>query len=158
MRGRRFLKPSVALLVALGAVACQRSYYCEAVPGPGLGATSECYPQALCTQTDTFPVSSGGVAWFSTHTGTTGRLDVTVDWIDPASPIGVYLTASFCSPEQFNAGTCNLLIRSETGPKPRNISVANLAAGYYQLLIQNLADHGESVTVSAVFRGGECRP
>src|SRR5262245_5861913 len=43
-----------------------------------------------------------------------GRLDMTLDWTFAASQMGLYLVpASTCSGDEFNARTCNFLVRSE---------------------------------------------
>jgi hypothetical protein len=81
---------------------------------------------------------------------------VTVDWTFAASPIGVYVvTAGSCSLSQFNAQTCTFLARSETTTKPRKISVANLAAGNYELLLAN-AGQDESLSVQLVLSSATC--
>jgi hypothetical protein len=86
---------------------------------------------------------------------TAGRLDVTVDWTFPASPIGVYVvTAGSCSLDQFNAQTCSFLTRSETTTKPRKVSVA-IAAGNYELLLAN-AGQDESLSVQVVLSSTSC--
>jgi hypothetical protein len=77
----------------------------------------------------------------------TGTLDVTVDWTFPASPIGVYVVRGGCDLDQFNARSCNFLTRSESGAKPRTLSLPNVTAGDYFLLIANFADEDESLSL-----------
>ena len=73
-------------------------------------------------------------------TTTTGRLDVTVDWTFASSAIWVYVvSAGSCNLAGFNARSCNFLLRSESGAKPRKVSVANFAPGSYDLLLANFA-------------------
>jgi hypothetical protein len=69
----------------------------------------------------------------------TGRLDMTLDWRLPASPMGLCLVpASTCSLAEFNARTCNFLVRSEPpGKKPRKASSTSLSAGNYRYMIAN---------------------
>jgi hypothetical protein len=92
----------------------------------------------------------------------TGRLDVTLDWTLPASPIGFYLVpANTCtSIEEFNARTCNFLVRSEpSSTKPRKISTPNFAAGNYRWLVANYAQEQESVSLQIVLqKGSGCAP
>jgi hypothetical protein len=95
---------------------------------------------------------------FPFSTSTPGHLDVTVDWTFPASPIGVYIVQGACNLEQFNARTCNFLLRSESGPKPRRASTSNVAAGSYTLLIANFASQQESVAVQLVLSSSSCPP
>jgi hypothetical protein len=88
---------------------------------------------------------------------TAGRLDVTVDWTFPASPIGVYVvTAGGCPIDQFNARTCTFLAISETATKPRKLSVANVAAGNYELLVGNFATQDESISGQVVLSSSTC--
>jgi hypothetical protein len=88
---------------------------------------------------------------------TTGRLDMTVDWTFAASQIGIYLVgAGACSIDQFNADTCNFLSVSETTIKPRKISVANTAAGNYELLLVNFSDQDESLSVQVILSSSTC--
>jgi hypothetical protein len=102
-------------------------------------------------------VPSLNLARVAFSVNTTGRLDVTVDWTFAASPIGVYVvSAGACSIDQFNAETCNFLARSETAAKPRRFSVANTAAGNYELLLANAGDQDESMSVQVVLSSATC--
>jgi hypothetical protein len=83
-------------------------------------------------------------------TGATSRVDVTVDWTFPASVIGVYVVQGGCTLDQFNARSCNFLIRSDSGSKPRKVSAPNVAAGTYSLLLANFADQDESLSAQVV--------
>jgi hypothetical protein len=90
-------------------------------------------------------------------TTSSGRLDVTVDWTFATSTIGVYVVpTNTCALAQFNARTCNFLLRSDSGPKPRKGSVNNLAAGTYDLLVANFASQQESVSVQVVLSSAGC--
>jgi hypothetical protein len=90
------------------------------------------------------------------------RLDLTVDWTLPASPIGVYLvSANTCnSAEEFNARSCSFLLRSEpSSVKPRKLSLANAAAGNYRWIIANFNSDTESVSYQVVMsKGAACAP
>jgi hypothetical protein len=92
----------------------------------------------------------------------TGRLDVTLDWTLPASPVGFYLVpANTCTTiEEFNARSCNFLVRSEpSSTKPRKISTPNFAAGNYRWLVANYAEQQESVSLQIVLQKGTgCAP
>ena len=87
-----------------------------------------------------------------------GRVDITVDWTFAASPIGVYFVQGACSLDQFNARSCNFLSRSEPGgAKPRRLSIPNVAAGTYSLVVANFASVDEAVSIQ-VFRRSETCP
>ncbi|HEX9188084.1 MAG TPA: hypothetical protein VGB87_13485 [Vicinamibacteria bacterium] len=89
-----------------------------------------------------------------------GRLDVTLDWTVASHQIGFYLVpANTCSLEEFNARSCNFLIRSESGAKPRKISTPNFAAGNYRWIIGNFSTEQESVSFQIVLQKGTgCAP
>jgi hypothetical protein len=115
-----------------------------------------------CTQTNVLQVDGsvlarnlGRAPAFSVSTA--GRLDITVDWTFPASPIGVYLVAAgACSIDQFNAQTCTFLARSETTTKPRKISVANTSPGNYELLVANFGTQDESISGQVILSSSTC--
>jgi hypothetical protein len=87
-----------------------------------------------------------------------GRLDITMDWTIPTSPVGIYLVpVNTCTLEQFNARSCNFLVRSEPSTaKPRKISVANFNAGNYRWIIANFSESAESISYQFVLSKGGC--
>jgi hypothetical protein len=87
-----------------------------------------------------------------------GRLDITLDWTNASSRIGVYLTpANSCTLDQFNARSCNFIVRSEpSNVKPRKISTPNFNAGNYRWLIGNFSSTDESVSFQFVLSKGSC--
>jgi hypothetical protein len=87
-----------------------------------------------------------------------GRLDVTLDWTFATSEIGFYLVpANTCTTaDEFNAGTCNFLIRSETTTKPRKISTPNFNAGNYRWMVANFSEADESASLLIVLSKGGC--
>jgi hypothetical protein len=89
-----------------------------------------------------------------------GRLDVTLDWTLAASPVGFYLVpANTCTIDEFNARSCNFLVRSEpSSTKPKKISQANFAAGNYRWMIGNFAEAQESASLQIVLRKGNNCP
>jgi len=148
----RKLRWIAGLLMALLLPACGSSSSTPTTPTP---------TPTPCTQTNVLqvggsvPTASLGRAPFSVSTA--GRLDITVDWTFAASPISVYLvTAGACSIDQFNAQTCTFLARSETTTKPRKISVANTAAGNYELLVANFGTQDESISGQVVLSSSTC--
>lgn len=114
-----------------------------------------------CTQTTLIQVdgavSSLSLARVAFAANASGRLDVTVDWTFATSPIGIYVVgAGTCPIAQFNADTCTYLARSETTVKPRKFSVANVAAGNYELLAANFSDVDESISGQVVLSSTTC--
>jgi hypothetical protein len=114
-----------------------------------------------CTQSTVFQgQGSFGASTLDAETfttTTTGRLDVTVDWTFATSDIGVYVVpANSCGLAAFNARTCNFLIRSESGAKPRKVSLANLSPGTYDLLLGNFASQTESMSALVVVSSSTC--
>ena len=86
-----------------------------------------------------------------------GRLDVTLDWTNASSLVGFYLVpANTCTLDEFNARSCNFLIRSETTVKPRKISTPNFNAGNYRWIIGNFSEAQESVSLQIVLSKGAC--
>jgi hypothetical protein len=136
------------------------------LPGCG-GSTTPTTPAtpaptaAPCTQSTVRQVndSVGSLTLFYIpfSTNTSGRLDITVDWTFPATPLGVYVVnAGSCAIDQFNADTCNYLVSSETFVKPRKVSVANTNAGNFELLVANFSDTDESISGQVVLSSPTC--
>jgi hypothetical protein len=115
-----------------------------------------------CTQTVLFQgsgaVPSGFLVSQNFSVGTAGRLDVVVDWTFASSRVGVYVVvpAGQCTLDQFNARSCNFLLRSEPGTKPRKVSVPSIAPGNYALLIGNFATQDESVATQVILSSSTC--
>jgi hypothetical protein len=86
-----------------------------------------------------------------------GRLDLTLDWTHASSLMGLYVVpANTCTGDEFNARSCNFLVRSEPpGPKPRRVS-APIAAGNYRWLVGNYSDVQESAALQVMLSKGEC--
>jgi hypothetical protein len=87
--------------------------------------------------------------------GTAGRLDVIVDWTFASSPIAVYVGPGSCTLEQLNARSCNFLIRSESGPKPRKLS-ASVAPGSYFYIVGNAATAQEALSTQVFLSSTSC--
>ncbi len=90
---------------------------------------------------------------------TPGRLDIIFDWTIAANLFGIYVvSAGTCSLDQFNAGSCNFLLRSETLTKPRKVSVPNMTTGNYEMLVANFGSQDDSVTTQIIFSSSACPP
>lgn len=114
-----------------------------------------------CTQTSLIQESGGipslTLVFDDFSVPDSGRLDVTLDWTNAPSMVGFYLVpANTCSLAEFNARTCNFLIRSETTTKPRKISMPSFAAGNYRWIIGNFSSDPESVALQIALSKGNC--
>jgi hypothetical protein len=145
---------AAVLIAGLGACGGGSSSPTVAAPAP---------TPTPCTQT-TLIQDGGGIdpkmiVYDDFSVPDSGRLDMTLDWTFSDSPMGLYLVpANTCTTiDQFNARSCNFIVRSEPGgAKPRKVSAPNLAAGNYRWLIGNFADVAESVAFNVVLSKGSC--
>lgn len=138
------------------------------LPACGGGGSSPSTPTPSptptpCTQSVVLQGGDSGLGSFIAvympfTTTTTGRLDVTVDWTFPSTPLAVYLTRGTCTIDQLNARTCDFLVRSEasTAPKPRKQSASNVAAGSFDLIIGNAGTQNEAVSAQVVLSSASC--
>jgi hypothetical protein len=117
-----------------------------------------------CTQTSVYQDSGGipgeTILYDDFSVPDSGRLDVTLDWTNASSPMGFYLVpANTCTLDEFNARSCNFLIRSEPSTtKPRKISTPNFNAGNYRWMIANYSSEQESVSFLVVLSKGSGCP
>lgn len=162
-RSRWFLT-AAALVVSLGACGGDGPTT-QSCPAGTTGTFPNCTAVQTCTQTvvesgsDTAPPRT--FVYFDFSVPEAGRLDTTVDWTFPTSLIGVYLVpANTCDLAEFNARTCNFLVRSESLTKPRKISTPNFAAGNYRWIVANFNDDvPESFSYQFVLsKGSTCAP
>jgi len=131
--------------------------------GGGTGPTDNFTPSPTptpCTQTtleqDSDTIPGRTYLYFDFSVPDSGRLDMTIDWTNASSPIGVYLVpANTCTLDEINARSCNFLIRSETPVKPRKISIP-INAGNYRWIIANFSEAQESVSIQIVLSKGAC--
>jgi hypothetical protein len=81
-----------------------------------------------------------------------------MDWTFADSPMGLYLVpVNTCTLEEFNARSCNFLVRSEPSLiKPRKVSQANFTAGNYRWIVANYRDEPESVSLQILISKGTC--
>ena len=61
-----------------------------------------------------------------------------------------------CTFDDFQAGTCKLLLNSSSPPKPLKESVQDLAVGSYVLFFGNANSAAESISVQVVSSTGSC--
>jgi len=157
---------SMLLLVAL--TACGSSTSTQPQPSPSSSPVQTCSQSVV--DHGNGAVKAGTLYYNDSVTAAqAGRLDFTIDWTFKTSIIGVYVVpANTCSLDEFNARTCNFLVKSEgaTTPKPRKVS-ANVSAGSYRWMIANFngvkGTNTDSVDESAAFQivlstGGGCAP
>lgn len=164
-RMKRLVQGVSAVALVLGLAACGGSTTpTQSCPTGTTGTFPNC--QTIVTETcrQTVVESGNGPANPSSlyvndfSVPDSGRLDVTVDWTNASSPIGFYLTpANTCTLDEFNARSCNFLVRSEpSAVKPRKLSTANFNAGNYRWLIANFGNNDESVAFQIVLSKGPC--
>jgi hypothetical protein len=152
-----------AAVVAATLGSCGANEPTELCPSGTTGTFPNCTTvQPPCTQTvvesDSGSVEAHTLYFFDFSVPDSGRLDVTLDWTNPASRVGIYLVpANTCDLDAFNARNCNFLVRSEpSSVKPRKISVSNFSAGNYRWLIGTFSDTDESVSYQFVLSKGSC--
>jgi len=140
------------------------------LPGCGGGGSTTSTPVttppttlAACTQSILF--QGGGVhpskilVRVPFSIATAGRLDIIFDWTVAANPFGIYVvSAGTCSIDQFNAGACTFLLRSETTVKPRKVSLASIATGNYEALFANFGTQDDSVSTQVIVSSPTCAP
>jgi hypothetical protein len=161
----RSLWSVVAIVAALAACGGQKDDEKDVCPSGTTGTFPNCTVLQTCTQTvvlqDGGPVESRLLYYNDFSVPDSGRLDITVDWTSAASPIGVYLVpANTCTIQEFNARTCNFLVRSEPSTqKPRKISTPNFAAGNYRWMMGTFGEIDESLSFQFVLsKGTGCAP
>jgi len=154
------LAAGLAFAVMLGACHDDKTN-CNSTP-TAPGCTPPPTTQPACTQSvvasGTGTVEASTFVFHDFSVPDSGRLDTTVDWTNASSNIGVFVVpASTCALDEFNARSCNFLVRSEpSSVKPRKISTPNFAAGNYRWLIANFSDNDESVSFQFVLSKGSC--
>ena len=90
--------------------------------------------------------------WFTTTRP--GTLDITVDWTYTDSVVWVYVGQGTCLDAQIQAGQCPYIFQSVLAlPKPRVVTLPNLGAGPYTLLIYNGSTRPESVAFTVGLTG-----
>jgi hypothetical protein len=140
---------SCALVVAL-LTGCGGS---SATPTTPTTATP-CVQTMLLEGNASLPAHTADVE--SVTTTTTGRLDVTFDWTSPSSTMLVAVAKDPCSFDQWQAGSCKVLLNSSSPPKPLKGSVQSVAAGTYVLFFGNTTSVVESAAVQVVLSSGSC--
>lgn len=115
-----------------------------------------------CTQTavrtDSGGIPSSTLLFNDFPLTESGRLDMTLDWTNASSLMGLYLVpAGTCALAEFNQRACNFLVRSEpSATKPRRVSAASLPAGNYRYLVANFSGADESAALQIVLSKGTC--
>jgi hypothetical protein len=89
-------------------------------------------------------------------TGTRGRLDLTVDWTFPTTPIILSLADHPPCDLQTPIERCGVLASSGAGPKPRTLSLSDAAPGSYWLYILNDGPEADSAAAQVVLSSPTC--
>ena len=114
-----------------------------------------------CAQTILFQGSgempAGTLLTFPVTVSVSARLDVQGDWTFTTNPVGLYVVQGACGLDQFNARSCNFLLRVEPGAKPLKGS-ATVTTGSYTVLMANYGARGDSGALQIVQSTGACAP
>jgi hypothetical protein len=121
---------------------------------PTTPTATPCVQTMLLQGSGSLPAFTADVE--SVTTTTAGRLDVTLDWSSPSSTMGLVVAQEPCSFDQFQAGSCRVLLNSSSPPKPLKGSVQSLPVGTYALFFGNLNAVVESAAVQVVLSSGSC--
>jgi hypothetical protein len=154
------LAAALAFVLTLGACSSKESNCTTNPSGPTCATRPP--PPPPCTQSvvesGTGTLEARTLRYDDFSVPDTGRLDTTVDWTNASSSIGVYVVpANTCTLDEFNARSCNFLVRSEpSSVKPRKISTPNFNAGNYRWLMGNFSDSDESISFQFVLSKGNC--
>jgi hypothetical protein len=155
----------VVVVAALGACGGDKVTHDTQCPAGTTGTPPSCTVVQTCTQTvvlqDAGEAKPRTLYYNDFSVPDSGRLDMTVDWTIPSSPVGVYLVpANTCTIDEFNSRRCNFLVRSEPSTqKPRKVSTPNFAAGNYRWMMGTFGDADESLSFQFVLsKGTGCAP
>jgi hypothetical protein len=126
------------------------------------GTTSATPPVTTptCQQTTVLERASAldanGYVYQTFSTSQTGRIDITVDWTFPASPISLYLVEEACTIDHLlGGGGCAALTFSQSGAKPRRASHFT-GPGRYAVIVVNGASQDESISMHVVLSSTGC--
>ena len=91
----------------------------------------------------------GGVYQFNAG----GRVDISVDWTSPSNDVDVYFYRGTCTVLDGFNDRCEILAKADsTNSKPERLSVANVAAGTYTMLIYNWGPRSDTVRYRIVLQ------
>lgn len=137
--------------------------------GCGGGSSSPSSPSAMtaatpqpCTQDVLFQgtgtIPAGLVQTLPLAADVPFRLDVTLDWTFSSNPVGLYVAQGECTLTQFNARSCNFLLRLEPGAKPQKGS-ANVVPGVtLNVMLSNFGTRDDAGALQIVRSVGSCPP
>ena len=114
----------------------------------------------VCQQTTVLErasaLAANGYVYQTFSTSQPGRMDITVDWTFPASPIRLYLVEEACTIDHLlGGGGCAALTFSESGAKPRRASHF-AGAGRYALIVINAGGEDESISMHVTLNSTGC--
>jgi hypothetical protein len=148
---RSWRRPLVA--AALCALALGQGAGCSSPAGP---ASDPCIEETLLSGPMKVPANTFLVQPITTSH--TGRLQVTVDWVSSVNIVSMVLAQAPCSPEQFGADQCNLILNLFPPPKPLEGATYWLGAGTYDLLLGNFSPVDEVASTEVILRSTGCSP
>ena len=148
---------ALAVASLVGLAACGGGSNPPGAPSTPAPTPTPCAQKVLDSGNGQLPTKT--LAYYDFSVPETGRLDVTLDWTYASNTIGVYVTpANTCTLAEFNARSCNFILRSETSAKPRKVSVTGVAAGNYRWLFANFGTTDDSISYQVVLSTGGCAP
>lgn len=140
----------VAAALLLGATACGSSTPSGPTAQPTPAPVKSLLTQGTFQLASVSKAVSAGfpfdAARVDFNLGSTAKLDVTVDWTFASDAVAIAVYAGSCTFSQFYANACNELGSTNPGAKPAQLSLNNLAAGSYTLIVANPGANDESGT------------
>jgi hypothetical protein len=139
------------VVAALCAFAVGRMAGCASPLDP---PTGPCIRETVFTRQSRIPGSTQITQSFTTPR--TGRLVVTVDWVNPLNIVGTALAQAPCSPTQFQEDACNIILNLFPPPKPLEEATTWLRPGTYDLVIGNFSEVDETASTRVTLSSTGC--
>src|SRR5262245_33875052 len=124
---------------------------CSSPAGPDPGT---CIRETVFSAQDHIPASTQIVQTITTPR--TGRLIVTVDWVDPEHIVSVVLAQAPCGADEFRVNSCNVISNLFPPPKPLVTTTTWLSPGTYDLLIANFSTVDETTSTTVTLSSAGC--
>lgn len=157
-RNRTRIASSLALpLLALPFWGCGGSSSSPSSPSPAAPVVSQPCTQGVLFQ-GAGALPAGLVQTLPLAADIPFRLDVFSDWTFATNPVGLYIAQGECNLAQFNARSCNFLLRLEPGAKPQKGSANVIPGVTLNVMVANFGARDDSGTLQIVRSVGSCAP
>jgi len=83
-----------------------------------------------------------------------GRIDASVDWTFTSNNLFVAMIQGPCSADQLSNNQCIFMATDVSVIKPKKLTLTNLTAGTYTLVIANAGPNAESLSYQVIFTTG----